>query len=165
MRGAIARRGYRHRGSPGRIAGGVPRCGDPAMVILDLNLPGMSGMVLLMTLRSERNERPILVLTALGSTAAPIAGLRVGAGERRPPSREPPGWRPASDRLRDGDRPAQAAHRARHRRARRWARSVHPHVRATNDLSPALALGDDQFAKLHGRARRGFGALRRQPRA
>ncbi|WP_291295748.1 response regulator transcription factor [Elioraea sp.] len=52
-----------------------------AIVILDLNLPGMSGMDVLATLRAERNALPILVLTALGSTAARVAGLRGGADD------------------------------------------------------------------------------------
>lgn len=52
-----------------------------AMVILDLNLPGLSGMEVLSILRAERNELPILVLTAIGSTAARVAGLRGGADD------------------------------------------------------------------------------------
>lgn len=59
-------------------------CGEtaePGIIVLDLNLPGLPGMDLLATLRAERNELPILVLTALGSTAARVAGLRGGADD------------------------------------------------------------------------------------
>jgi DNA-binding response OmpR family regulator len=55
--------------------------GEAAVVILDLNLPGLSGMELLSMLRAERNELPILVLTAMGGTAARVAGLRGGADD------------------------------------------------------------------------------------
>ncbi len=55
--------------------------GEAALVILDLNLPGLSGMDLLSMLRAEHNELPILVLTAMGDTAARVAGLRGGADD------------------------------------------------------------------------------------
>ena len=55
--------------------------GEPAMMILDMNLPGLSGMEVLATLRAERNDLPILVLTANDGTAARVAGLRGGADD------------------------------------------------------------------------------------
>lgn len=55
--------------------------GEAAAMILDLNLPGLSGMEVLATLRAERNELPVLVLTARGSTEARVAGLRGGADD------------------------------------------------------------------------------------
>ena len=58
--------------------------GEPAMMILDMNLPGLSGMEVLATLRAERNDLPILVLTANDGTAARVAGLRGGADDYLP---------------------------------------------------------------------------------
>ncbi len=88
-------RGLRAEGYRIRLAGNGPdgleaarslarhaaETGEAAMVILDLNLPGLSGMEVLSMLRAERNELPILVLTAMGDTAARVAGLRGGADD------------------------------------------------------------------------------------
>lgn len=50
-------------------------------VILDLNLPGRSGLDLLRTLRKQGNRTPVLVLTALGSVEERVAGLQAGADD------------------------------------------------------------------------------------
>lgn len=56
--------------------------GDGAdLLILDINLPGLSGIDLLKNLRRRRDERPVLLLTARGSTDERIAGLDAGADD------------------------------------------------------------------------------------
>lgn len=55
--------------------------GEAAVILLDLNLPGLDGLDVLRQLRAERNDLPVLVLTARGSTEARVAGLRGGADD------------------------------------------------------------------------------------
>lgn len=50
-------------------------------VILDLRLPGMSGLQVLRTLRARGLETPVLILTALGSLEDRVAGLDAGADD------------------------------------------------------------------------------------
>lgn len=50
-------------------------------IILDLNLPGMSGMELLTQLRQEGVRTPVIVLTALGTVEERVAGLTNGADD------------------------------------------------------------------------------------
>ena len=56
---------------------------DPAVVILDLNLPDVSGMDVCRLLRAEEKTRdlPILMLTAHGAEEDRVAGLEVGADD------------------------------------------------------------------------------------
>lgn len=54
------------------------------VVLLDVMLPGMSGEELCRLLRSRRNDVPILMLSALGSTEDRVNGLRVGADDYLP---------------------------------------------------------------------------------
>jgi two-component system, OmpR family, response regulator len=54
------------------------------VVLLDLMLPGMSGEELCRHLRSARNDVPILMLSALGSTDDRVLGLRNGADDYLP---------------------------------------------------------------------------------
>jgi two-component system OmpR family response regulator len=51
------------------------------VVLLDVLLPGMSGEELCRHLRAIRNDVPILMLSALGSTERRITGLRNGADD------------------------------------------------------------------------------------
>lgn len=51
------------------------------MVVLDLGLPKLSGMEVLQRLRSRGQSLPVLILTALDSTADKIAGLDAGADD------------------------------------------------------------------------------------
>jgi len=55
----------------------------PALIILDLMLPGMSGMELCRRLRREplTQSTPIIMLTAKAAEAEKIAGLEVGADD------------------------------------------------------------------------------------
>lgn len=55
--------------------------GAAATVVLDLMLPDMTGLDVCQTLRAERVELPILMLTALSTVEDRIAGLRLGADD------------------------------------------------------------------------------------
>ena len=52
-----------------------------ALVILDLGLPGKDGFDILKTLRANRNEISVLVLTARNDIADRVAGLDIGADD------------------------------------------------------------------------------------
>jgi DNA-binding response OmpR family regulator len=54
---------------------------DADLIILDLMLPGFDGYRVIRTLRSERIDTPILVLTARGEEADKVKGLRLGADD------------------------------------------------------------------------------------
>ena len=51
------------------------------LVILDLRLPGMTGMEVLRTLRDRGNTTPILVLTAQDAVGQKVEALRAGADD------------------------------------------------------------------------------------
>jgi len=55
--------------------------GAPALVVLDLMLPGMDGFAVCRGLRAERPELPILMLTARGAEADVLEGFRAGADD------------------------------------------------------------------------------------
>ncbi len=52
-----------------------------ALIILDLTLPGISGLVVCERLREEENQIPILMLTARGTEQDRITGLSTGADD------------------------------------------------------------------------------------
>ncbi|MDP3230612.1 MAG: response regulator transcription factor [Acidovorax sp.] len=51
------------------------------LLILDLMLPGLSGLELCQTLRAEGRQMPMLILSALSNTEDKINGLRLGADD------------------------------------------------------------------------------------
>lgn len=51
------------------------------LIILDMRLPGKSGMDVLQSLRAKGFERPVLVLTAQDAVDAKVATLRAGADD------------------------------------------------------------------------------------
>ncbi|NNE87101.1 MAG: response regulator transcription factor [Silicimonas sp.] len=51
------------------------------LVVLDINLPGMSGIDVLQNMRRRGDRRPVLLLTARSSTDERIAGLDAGADD------------------------------------------------------------------------------------
>ncbi len=53
----------------------------PDLVILDLMLPGLSGLELLRTLREREIDVPVLLLTALDSERDVVSGLDLGADD------------------------------------------------------------------------------------
>src|SRR5690348_1488196 len=81
------------------------------LVILDLMLPGMSGVEICRQMRQVGVETPVLMLTARGAVEDRVAGLKTGAADypTKPSGREgrlargearlrgrAKGWRPAS---------------------------------------------------------------------
>ncbi len=55
--------------------------GDTTVLVLDLMLPGLSGLEICQTLRTAQVALPILMLTAQGSLEDRVAGLRLGADD------------------------------------------------------------------------------------
>src|SRR6185369_10472738 len=51
------------------------------LIILDMRLPGKSGLELLHSLRARGSERPVLVLTAQDAVDAKVTALRAGADD------------------------------------------------------------------------------------
>jgi len=51
------------------------------LVVLDLMLPGRSGLEILQTLRARRNETPVLILTARDGVDDRVRGLDLGADD------------------------------------------------------------------------------------
>src|SRR5881227_892091 len=54
---------------------------DYDIILLDLNLPDMSGFEVLRTLRVSKVETPILILTGLGAIEDKLRGLGLGADD------------------------------------------------------------------------------------
>jgi two-component system copper resistance phosphate regulon response regulator CusR len=65
----------------GREGQTLLREGTYDLVLLDLNLPYVSGLELCAQLRQARPEVPVLMLTALGTTADKLAGFDAGADD------------------------------------------------------------------------------------
>jgi DNA-binding response OmpR family regulator len=65
------------------LAAALDKKSPPALILLDLMLPGMSGTELCRRLRREPQTRrtPIIILTARGSEAERVAGLELGADD------------------------------------------------------------------------------------
>ena len=59
------------------------------LIVLDVMMPGESGLELTRTLRHEDNQVPILLLTAMGEAEDRIAGLESGADDYLPKPFEP----------------------------------------------------------------------------
>ena len=62
---------------------GERRAGSDAydLIVLDMRLPGRSGMAVLQNLRARGFERPVLVLTAQDAVDAKVSALRAGADD------------------------------------------------------------------------------------
>lgn len=54
------------------------------LVLLDIRLPGMSGIDVLTALREERMDLPVMMLTALDAVEDRVSGLRAGADDYLP---------------------------------------------------------------------------------
>lgn len=57
------------------------RCAEYDGVILDIMLPGITGLGVLKEMRSSGNKTPVLLLTALGTVDDRVAGLDAGADD------------------------------------------------------------------------------------
>ncbi len=77
----LEREGYKVTVAPdGRRALEAFRAGHPALVILDLMLPELSGLDVCRTIRAESNV-PIIIVTAKDSEADKVSGLELGADD------------------------------------------------------------------------------------
>ncbi|MEM9707948.1 MAG: response regulator transcription factor [Pseudomonadota bacterium] len=54
---------------------------DGDLIILDINLPGLSGLGVLENLRNRGDSRPVILLTARASTEDRVKGLDLGADD------------------------------------------------------------------------------------
>ena len=59
----------------------LARSTDAALLVLDLMLPGLSGLELCQTLRAEGSHTPVLMLTAMSAVEDKVRGLRLGADD------------------------------------------------------------------------------------
>jgi DNA-binding response OmpR family regulator len=65
----------------GREGLGMAESGSFDVIVLDLMLPGIDGLSIARRLRAQRNQTPILMLTARDTTADIVGGLDVGADD------------------------------------------------------------------------------------
>ncbi|MEU6793771.1 response regulator transcription factor [Nonomuraea wenchangensis] len=81
------RRGLRLEGFEVRTAGSGPTALEiaeselPDAIVLDVSMPGMSGIEVCARLRQRRAEVPVLMLSALDEVADRVAGLAAGADD------------------------------------------------------------------------------------
>src|ERR1700736_3572467 len=59
----------------------VARSQEPDLILLDVNMPGMSGLDVCRKLRAEGLLVPIIMLTAKSDTIDKVVGLEVGADD------------------------------------------------------------------------------------
>ncbi|MFG2195023.1 response regulator transcription factor [Streptomyces sp. NPDC048639] len=80
-------RGLRLRGfsvalaDGGRAALGSVRSQPPDVIVLDISMPGLSGIEVCRALRDDGNDVPVLMLSALDETGDRIAGLQAGGDD------------------------------------------------------------------------------------
>lgn len=65
----------------GRAALDAVRDGSPDVVVLDVSMPGLSGIDVCRTLRGSDNEVPVLMLSALNEVCDRVAGLQAGGDD------------------------------------------------------------------------------------
>jgi len=68
----------------GDQAGSAAREFEPHLVVLDILLPGRSGLDVLRDLRASGNRVPVLMLTARGEVVDRVVGLELGADDYLP---------------------------------------------------------------------------------
>jgi DNA-binding response OmpR family regulator len=59
----------------------IARSSEPDLILLDINMPGMSGLDVCRKLRAEGSLVPIIMLTAKSDTIDKVVGLEVGADD------------------------------------------------------------------------------------
>lgn len=69
------------RCADGNEAQTLGRMGDFDLILLDLMLPGMSGLDVCQNLRLRRIDTPIIMLTAMDSIEDVVSGLKMGADD------------------------------------------------------------------------------------
>ena len=84
---ALVQRGLTEQGHAVDVAGGGPVGLELAhasrydVIVLDVMLPGLSGIEVVRGLRSERDRTPVLMLTARDAVSDIVAGLDAGADD------------------------------------------------------------------------------------
>lgn len=74
--------GYRVQAlKTGEEALALARQQTPSLILLDVMLPGISGIEVCQQLRAARIASPVLMLTAMGTVQDRVAGLRCGADD------------------------------------------------------------------------------------
>jgi DNA-binding response OmpR family regulator len=82
VQGYLVRAGYQvDRAADGVSALAVAARNRPDLVVLDLMLPGLSGLEVCGRLRATRPDLPVVMLTALGEESDRILGLEQGADD------------------------------------------------------------------------------------
>ena len=82
IRDALQHAGYQVEMAHDGLAGlELIRSGEFNLVVLDLMLPGMNGIDLLQTLRAEKLDTRVLILTARAEEPDVVKGLEVGADD------------------------------------------------------------------------------------
>ena len=81
MAGELARLGLRGRARPRVGEDALAACAkaEPDVVLLDLQLPDMSGLEVLKALRERQPRREVIMLTGHGSIDTAIESIRIGA--------------------------------------------------------------------------------------
>ncbi len=78
----LSREGYELLSAgDGETALGIARAQTLDLILLDVMLPGMSGIELLRTLRREGRDTPVVILSAKGDEIDRVVGLKVGADD------------------------------------------------------------------------------------
>ena len=78
----LVREGYDVAGAPDGEAGLIAaRSQRPDLILLDVMLPGMSGVEMLRVLRGEGVSTPVIILSAKGDEIDRVVGLKVGADD------------------------------------------------------------------------------------
>lgn len=65
----------------GRTALEAVGAGSPDVVVLDISMPGLSGIDVCRTLREDDNDVPVLMLSALDEVSDRVAGLQAGGDD------------------------------------------------------------------------------------
>jgi DNA-binding response OmpR family regulator len=78
----LSREGYELvAAADGETALGIARAQALDLILLDVMLPGMSGIEVLRTLRREGRDTPVIILSAKGEEIDRVVGLKVGADD------------------------------------------------------------------------------------
>jgi len=78
----LEREGYEVRGAvDGEQALAAAHDGGIDLMLLDLMLPGMSGLEVLRTMRADGIDTPVVILSAKGGEIDKVVGLKVGADD------------------------------------------------------------------------------------
>ena len=81
----LAREGYETvTAADGENALAIARAQRLDLILLDVMLPGMSGVEVLRTLRKEAVDTPVIVLSAKGEEIDRVVGLKIGADDYVP---------------------------------------------------------------------------------